>query len=323
MESDANFDALRHPGRQGFDMVASSRLDADVPALYASWLEYGFDEKVQWKKQDDVHVAAFVSNCGASNGRLKYIEQMMKHIKIDSYGTCLNNKDGGSKSAAGGWFKSKINLLRRYRFTLAFENSNIEGYVSEKLFQPLIAGSVPVTMGAPNVQSFGPSEKSLIRSDDFGSPKELAEYLLYLAEHDDEYNEYLQWKKDGFSKQFKQLIDMSTIHSHCRLCIRLADMYRHDTARSDSWHKQLLSRYPTGTVVYQVRIRGYYAFKIITLPAADLGMLHQKVASLFANDLPDGLTELYHLTNLIRQPILSNADLAKQGNGAEIEAVYV
>jgi len=43
----------------------------------------------------------------------------------------------------GNWFNSKIDILRRCKFTVAFENTNVQDYVTEKLFQPMVAGSVP------------------------------------------------------------------------------------------------------------------------------------------------------------------------------------
>jgi glycoprotein 3-alpha-L-fucosyltransferase len=55
-------------------------------------------------------------------------------------------------------------LLRQAKFTLAFENSATEDYVTEKLFQPLIAGSVPVVYGPPNLEELEPGPNSLINA---------------------------------------------------------------------------------------------------------------------------------------------------------------
>ena len=41
--------------------------------------------------------------------------------------------------------------LTHYPFYLAFENSEAVGYASEKLWQGLLAGSVPIYWGAPDV----------------------------------------------------------------------------------------------------------------------------------------------------------------------------
>lgn len=36
---------------------------------------------------------------------------------------------------------NKVDTLKRYKFSLAFENSNEEDYVTEKYFQSLVAGN--------------------------------------------------------------------------------------------------------------------------------------------------------------------------------------
>jgi hypothetical protein len=40
-----------------------------------------------------------------------------------------------------------VRLLRGYKFALVTENTNALDYVTEKLFQALLAGTVPVYMG--------------------------------------------------------------------------------------------------------------------------------------------------------------------------------
>ena len=50
---------------------------------------------------------------------------------------------------------------------MAFENSNVPDYVTEKYWTTLVAGSVPVYYGATNVQDFAPSNSSVINVADF------------------------------------------------------------------------------------------------------------------------------------------------------------
>jgi hypothetical protein len=92
-------------------------------------------------------------------------------------------------------------------------------------------------MGAPNVDEFAPSSHSIIKVTDFKfallknfntyifrSPKELAEYLIYLDTHDEEYQKYLEWKRVGPSEQFKQLLARQELDARCRLCIKAAQV---------------------------------------------------------------------------------------------------
>ena len=49
--------------------------------------------------------------------------------------------------------------------------------MTEKFFQPLAAGSIPVYLGAPNIDEFSPGDGAYINAADFGTAKELADYL--------------------------------------------------------------------------------------------------------------------------------------------------
>ena len=66
------------------------------------------------------------------------------------------------------WYEPTITLcmIRPYYFNLAMENSVALDYVTEKLYDPLLVGVVPVYKGAPNVENFVPPH-TIIKFDDF------------------------------------------------------------------------------------------------------------------------------------------------------------
>jgi alpha(1,3/1,4) fucosyltransferase len=58
-----------------------------------------------------------------------------------------------------GAAKNKMDVLKNYRFCIAFENCNhARGYITEKLLDCFLAGVVPVYWGAPNVTDHVPAE---------------------------------------------------------------------------------------------------------------------------------------------------------------------
>lgn len=174
-----------------------------------------------------VAVAAFVSNCKAAgaNERAKYLQELMKHIEIHSYGGCHNNRKEPEYPKDPKWppiaqrRARKVKVLSQYKFYLAFENYQVEDYVSEKAFESLIAGAVPVYRGARNLGRFMPANSSFIDANDV-SPKELASTLTRLASNEAEYNKYLEFKKQPISPQFEEIALMSYTHPNvlCRLC---------------------------------------------------------------------------------------------------------
>lgn len=138
-------------------------------------------------------------DCYTPSDRERYMAELMKHIKIDSYGPCLNNKkmpeeiDGFVKLHSPKFYE----FLAQYKFHIAFENAICNDYMTEKLFRPLEVGSVPIYMGSPVARDWVPNHKSTIFVDNFESPKDLAEYIKYLDGNDREYEKYLEYKKPG------------------------------------------------------------------------------------------------------------------------------
>lgn len=98
---------------------------------------------------------------------------------FDIYGPGWGNVAVNSvrRSARGVWADSKLELLGRYRFNIAFENClNDCGYISEKIFDAFLAGTVPVYLGNTQIKECVPKD-SFIDASQFRSARELARYL--------------------------------------------------------------------------------------------------------------------------------------------------
>lgn len=76
---------------------------------------------------------------------------------------------------------SKLETLGGYRFALCFENAALPGYLTEKLFDCFVAGTVPVYLGAPDVAEWVPEECFVDRRR-FRDDAELRSYLRGLSE---------------------------------------------------------------------------------------------------------------------------------------------
>ena len=125
----------------------------------------------------------------------------MKYIKVDSFGACLKNKELPER------LKSPLTMhddqlreyVGKYKFALTFENAVCDDYITEKLWRPLAAGTIPVYKGAPNIKDWLPDNRSAILVDEFKHPRDLAHYLNYLANDEDAYNKYLAFKSTGIT----------------------------------------------------------------------------------------------------------------------------
>ncbi|KAI3695579.1 hypothetical protein L1987_78577 [Smallanthus sonchifolius] len=250
--------------RKGYSIIMTTSLSSDVPVGYFSWAEYDIMGPVQ-PKSEKALAAAFISNCAARNFRLQALEGLEKsNIKIDSYGGCHRNRDGNV---------NKVEALKRYKFSLAFENSNEEDYVTEKFFQSLVAGSIPVVVGAPNIQDFAPAPGSILHIKEFKDIESVAKTMKHLAEDPIAYNESLRWKYDGPSDSFKALVDMAAVHSSCRLCIFLATRIREKDENSLLPKRPCKCRRGAETVYHiYVRERGRFEMESVFLRSGNLTM---------------------------------------------------
>jgi hypothetical protein len=80
-----------------------------------------------------------------------------------------------------GPVQDKLATLAGYRFALAIENTRFAGYVSEKLFDCLYAGTVPVYDGAPDIAQYVPPE-AFIDVRQFGDCASLERFLRGVSE---------------------------------------------------------------------------------------------------------------------------------------------
>lgn len=58
----------------------------------------------------------------------------------------------------GGIIKEKTDVLMNFKFCICFENTrNMNGYITEKIFDCFHAGCIPIYLGAPNITTYIPS----------------------------------------------------------------------------------------------------------------------------------------------------------------------
>lgn len=85
-----------------------------------------------------------------------------------------------------GTTPSKKDCLRNYKFCIAYENTgNLIGYITEKIFDSMSAGAVPVYWGAYNITDYIPAN-CFIDARNFATADDLYNYLNAMQEP--EYN---------------------------------------------------------------------------------------------------------------------------------------
>lgn len=103
-----------------------------------------------------------------------------------------------------GVTNKKLETLSKYKFTICYENqTNLNGYLTEKIFDCFFAGSVPIYLGCENIEKYIPKDCFIDRGG-FDSTVQLVEYIASIDEN--LYNNYIDSiNKYLISDNYKQV----------------------------------------------------------------------------------------------------------------------
>ncbi|KAF3823780.1 hypothetical protein GH733_007248 [Mirounga leonina] len=193
-ESPSHSPGLRSLAGNLFNWTLSYRADSDVfvpygylyPRTHPSDPPLGLAPPLARKRG---LVAWVVSNWDERQARVRYYRQLSQHLAVDVFG-----RSGLGRSVPD---IGLLHTVARYKFYLAFENSQHLDYITEKLWRnALLAGAVPVVLGPDraNYERFVP-RGAFIHVDDFPSASSLAAYLLFLDRNPAVYRRYFNWRR--------------------------------------------------------------------------------------------------------------------------------
>lgn len=191
-----------------FDLIMSYRMDSDIPIPYfcSDFLTGLRTSPVEKSKG----LCSFVGSSVNLSNRLQYLEELWKYMAIDSFGWRKNTEIPDRN------YRTKQEVSRHYHFTIAFENSISDDFVTEKFFDPMLVGSLPIYLGAGNIEKFAPADHCYLNARDY-SPKELAGYLTELENNPREYASWFAWKEKPFRPAFVEMLESVREHFMLRL----------------------------------------------------------------------------------------------------------
>ena len=196
---------------------------SDVYLQYFSWHDFDFSQAPE-KREAVGFLCSFVSNC--VSWRLAFLNTLSTALRdarksVHHYGTCLHDstpRSGGFGTALSK-YKEKSALALQHSYTFAFENSEKEGYVTEKMFYLLADGIVPVYRGAPDIRKYLPSRECAVLVHPHDTPQQVAQQLL--RENQTSYEKRSEWRTSKLELAWVSRMDLSIRHSNCRLCVRI------------------------------------------------------------------------------------------------------
>ena len=220
MECEVNYPWTKYPEIAGtFDLwMGYHQYDDIIHPYYNATYISSFREPVPVSNKQN-KICMFISSSINKSGRIDYLEELMRYIPIDSFGKVLNNK----KIINDLGKETKLDIISGYKFTIAFENAIAPDYVTEKFFDPLLKGSVPVYLGAPNIADFAPGEGCFIDVRQFKNPQTLADYIYLCYENQSLYDSFFEWRKKALLPSFVEKAEQQRVHPIIRLCLKVKE----------------------------------------------------------------------------------------------------
>ena len=118
--------------------------------------------------------AAVISNYWhTDNFRINFINELSKYKIVDMGGKYKNNV---------GKIQNKIEFLSSYKFSIAMENTEGDGYISEKIIDSFLSGTIPIYYGSYMVEEFiNPKSFILIKGE-----KDILQKIEYIIKIDND-----------------------------------------------------------------------------------------------------------------------------------------
>jgi len=139
--------------------------------------------------------------------RTPFFEKLNEYKFVASMGDHFRNTEpipGESGTIMGSI--NKCEILKYFKFNMAFENSmeynGKIGYATEKIYEPMMALTIPIYWGNPEVHKDF-NTKSFINWNDYGSDEKVIERIIEIDNDDDLYMDYMKENYSANDELFK------------------------------------------------------------------------------------------------------------------------
>jgi hypothetical protein len=157
-------------------------------------------------------------NCREKRDRV--VRDLMSYVEIACFGKCLNNRPWPFEKGSYPYWQEKVIVLKKFKFTLAFQGYFHGALISEKLYDAFIAGTVPIFSGIGRkvVEQYAPSPNSFIHVDDYYSIAQLARAIKVYHANDSMYDELHRWRMEAPRAHFCRLLNSNINSLACQIC---------------------------------------------------------------------------------------------------------
>ena len=147
------------------------------------------DYDLEFVKSKPYFANFIASHESEHNIRGDFFKKLCEYKRVESPGSYLNNMPDGS---AVRWNNSsKTDFQRKCKFTLCFESTSHNGFITEKITDAFYAGTIPVYYGSPSVTEIF-NREAFLNCGDFESFDAVIDKIRELDQDDEKYLEMLR-----------------------------------------------------------------------------------------------------------------------------------
>lgn len=169
--------------------IFNNKYDIYFPQLFLSLWERKTNYKSNIYNNNDKKFCIYLYRYDLEY-RVKLLKKINKYKKVECPGISCNNIEyDNSRSLYNNitFYDDAVLKFSNYKFVLALENNYKIGYVTEKIIDPIIAGSIPIYAGHHDVFNYI-NKKRVIYVYDFINENDLIEEIKKIDNDDNLYN---------------------------------------------------------------------------------------------------------------------------------------
>ena len=170
------------------DLKCGDRITRNIPYIYNS-IDSVLHENDLTRRNAAKLLENITGFCSfiyshASEPRDSFFQLLSQYKRVEAYGKRFNNTGTQSTRGAANWYALSIDLKKSCKFSISMENATYKGYTSEKLITSLMAHTVPIYWGDPEVSELI-NPKAFINCHDYDSFDEVIERVKEIDSNDD------------------------------------------------------------------------------------------------------------------------------------------
>ena len=147
------------------------------------------------------------------------------HVWGKGFQECIKQRGIKEKVVDHGYLEGKREdvhapqkrIIQDCKFYFALENSYCEGYISEKVYNSVEGGAIPIMNGWRESCDKQLPKGSFIHVSDFESISNLTKYIERLVKNENEMLAYHKWRQTA-------RLEQSEIETVCKICNKLKEL---------------------------------------------------------------------------------------------------